>query len=87
MYRVKPGLRLRRGPSGAFWAFNLESGEHFEVNETAFKVLEALEREAEPEAIAQELAAEYGVGRADAEMDITELLEACASDGLVTKEA
>lgn len=87
MYRLIPGLRLRQGPSGTFWAFNLESGVHFEVNETAFTVLNALEREVDPDAIAQELVAEYGVGKADAEADITELLEACVGDGLVTREA
>ncbi len=87
MYRLRPGVRLRGGPSGTFWAFNLESGEHFEVNETAFRVLKALGREVEPEVIAQELAAEYAVGEADAETDITELLETCVGDGLMTREA
>ena len=87
MYRVRHGLRLRRGPSGTFWAFDLESGEHYEVNGTAFTVLEALETGAEFETIVLDLAAEFGTDVSTVRADVAELLETCASEGLVTEEA
>jgi hypothetical protein len=87
MYRLRPGLRLRPGSSGTFWAFDLVSGEHFELNETAFRVLESVERKIGPEAIAQELVAEYGVGETEAATDIAGLLETCVDGGLVIREA
>ena len=87
MYRVRPSLRLRRGPSGTLWAFDLESGEHYEVNATAFMVLEALEGGAELETIVLNLADEYGTGEDTMRADVAELLETCATEGLVTREA
>ncbi len=87
MYRVRQGLRLRRGPSETFWAFDLESGEHYEVNGTAFTVLEALESGAEFETIVLGLADEFGTDVNTVRADVAELLETCASEGLVTKGA
>jgi hypothetical protein len=87
MYRVRQGLRLRKGPSETFWAFDLESGEHYEVNGTAFYVLEALERGADLETIVHELADEYGTGEERVRADVAELLDTCATEGLVTREA
>jgi hypothetical protein len=87
MYRVRQGLRLRKGPSETFWAFDLESGEHYEVNTTAFKVLEALEGGAELETIVLGLADEYGTDEDIVRADVAELLETCATEGLVTREA
>lgn len=87
MYSVRQGLRLRRGPSETFWAFDLESGVHYEVNGTAFTVLEALESGAEFETIVRGIADEYGADMNTVRADVTELLEACAREGLVTEEA
>ena len=53
MFRLNPEVRLRRGPDESLWAFRLDTGEHYELNETAFKVLEALGQNVEPAAIAQ----------------------------------
>lgn len=87
MYRLKPKVRLREGPSATFWVFDLESGDHFEVNEIAFRMLEGLGAAAEPGAIAVRLADEYGVTESEVLADIEGLLETCVEDGLVTKEA
>lgn len=87
MYCLRPGLRLRKGPSDTFWVFDLENGEHFEVNRTAFSVLEALEGGAEFETIVFKLADEYGTDEDTARADVAELLEKCATEGLVTREA
>jgi hypothetical protein len=87
MYRLRQGLRLRRGPSETFWAFDLESGEHYEVNGTAFKVLEALEGGTDLETIVFALADEYGTCEDTVRADVAELLETCETEGLVTREA
>lgn len=87
MYCLRQGLRLRRGPSDTFWVFDLESGEHYEVNGTAFKVLEALQGGAEFETIVVALADEYGTCEDTVRADVGELLEMCATAGLVTREA
>lgn len=87
MYRLRQGLRLRRGPSETFWAFDLESGEHYEVNGTAFKVLEALEGGTELNTIVFTLADEYGACEDTVRADVAELLETCETEGLVTREA
>jgi len=87
MYRLRQGLRLRRGPSEMFWAFDLESGEHYEVNGTAFKVLEALGAGVELETIVLKLADEYGTDEDTVRADVAELLKTCATEGLVTREA
>jgi|GEM_PF-6341019 hypothetical protein len=87
MYRLRQGLRLRRGPSETFWAFDLESGEHYEVNGTAFAVLEALEGGAELDMIVVTLADEYGKCEDTVRADVAELLEMCETEGLVTREA
>lgn len=87
MYRLKSSVRLRQGPAAAFWVFDLESGDHFEVNEIAFQVLEGLGATAELSAIATRLSEEYGITEAEVTADIEELLATCVEDGLVTKEA
>ncbi|MBE0417977.1 MAG: PqqD family protein [Coriobacteriia bacterium] len=87
MYRLKPSLRLRQGPAETFWVFDLESGSHFEVNETAFEVLRGLEAAVEPSVLARRVSEEYGIEEAEVMADIEELLATCVEDGLVTKEA
>ena len=87
MYRVRQSQRLRRGPSETYWAFDLESGENYELNETASTVLGALESVAEFETIVLGLADEYGTDVDTVRADVAELLETCANEGLVTEEA
>jgi hypothetical protein len=87
VFRLNPQVRLRRGPEGSSWAFRVDTGEHYELNETAFKVLEALGGGVEPTAIAQELAAEYGVKVSETEADVAEAIEMWVAEGLLNEEA
>jgi hypothetical protein len=65
----------------------LESGEHYEVNGTAFKVLEALEGGTDLETIVFALADEYGTCEDTVRADVEPLPETCETEGLVTREA
>jgi hypothetical protein len=87
MIRLTPEVRLRRGPDDSCWAFRLDTGEHYELNETAFKVLEALGQNVEPAAIADELATEYGVTVSETETDVANAIETYVTEGLVNREA
>lgn len=87
MYRLTAAIRLRTiETDGSHWAFDVESGSHYELNETAYRVLRGVETQRTTEEMAAELAAEYGIPAHQAESDIEEALEAFARDGLATKE-
>ena len=87
MYRLTAAIRLRTiGADGSHWAFNVESGSHYELNETAYRVLRGIEARRTIEEIAGELAAEFGIPARQAESDVNEALEAFARDGLGIKE-
>lgn len=87
MYRLRPDVRLRGSADGSSWAFRLDNGEHFEINETARVCLEALARDREPQAIARELASKYDVDSAQAEADVLAIIELSVQQGLVEREA
>jgi hypothetical protein len=87
MYSLSPTVRLRTiEADGSHWAFNIQSGSHYELNETAYRVLRGIEARRTTEEIAAELAAEYGIPERQAESDVNEALEAFARDGLGMKE-
>jgi hypothetical protein len=87
MYSLSPAVRLRTiEADGSHWAFNIQSGSHYELNETAYRVLRGIEALRTIEEIAAELAAEYGIPGRQAESDVNEALEAFARDGLGIKE-
>lgn len=87
MYRLSNAIRLRTiGADGSHWAFNVESGSHYELNETAYRVLRGIEARRTTEEIAAELAAEYEIPARQAESDVEEAIEAFACDGLGIKE-
>ena len=74
MFRLRPDIRLREA-TGSFWAFNVEDGRHYELNETAFFVLSVLARGAAADEIVTAVAEEYGIDTDEAEKDLAELLE------------
>jgi hypothetical protein len=87
MYSLSPAIRMRSiEADGSYWAFNVQSGSHYELNETAYRVLRGIEAHRTLEEIAAELAAEYGIPGCQAESDVNEALEAFARDGLGIKE-
>jgi len=86
VFRLSPQVRLRRGPDGSCWAFRLDSGEHYELNETAYETLAALARGDDQVSIAHHLAGEYGITSGRTEVDVEELLTTCVDEGLVTRE-
>ncbi len=86
MLRLNPAVRLREGPDGMWWAFRVDTGDHYELNETAFKLLEMLGREAMRGELTSELAGEYGVEVQEIEGDVDEALKHCMDEGLVNEE-
>jgi hypothetical protein len=87
MYGLTAAIRLRTiEADGSHWAFNIESGSHYELNETAYRVLRGIEARRTTEEIAAELAVEYGIPVRQAESDVNEALEAFAREGLGIKE-
>ena len=86
MYRLRRSVRLRKGPRNSYWAFCLESGEHFELNSTAYEVLTQLGGGADLEEIAKYLSEEYGVELDAASTDVRELLNEATEHGLVEEE-
>jgi len=86
VYRLRPSVRLREGPKDSYWAFILDSGEHFELNSTAYHVLARLGGGTDPEGIAKDLSEEYGVDAGTVSMDVEELLNEAMEQGLVDKE-
>lgn len=86
MYRLRPNVRLRKGPKDSHWAFCLDSGEHFELNATAYRVLAGLSGGADAEQIAKDLSEEYGLEADKASADVDDLLNEAVEHGLVDKE-
>lgn len=86
-YRLCEGISLRRGPGGAFWAFSTSTGEHFELNESGFLVLEALRDGTSADGLHRVLCDEYGVTESEAERDTSDLIQSCMRAGVVTREA
>ena len=74
MFCLRPDIRLREA-TGSFWAFNVDDGRHYELNETAFFILAAMARGAAADEIVTALAEEYGVDTEEAAKDLAELLE------------
>jgi hypothetical protein len=86
MYRLRPGVRLREGPDDSYWVFCLDSGEHYELNSTAFRILKVLSQGGDPQRVADSLVEEYGVEGAVAEADISELIDSATTQGLIERE-
>ncbi len=87
MYRLNPSIRLRAiQADGSRWAFDTAGGSHYELNETAFRVLQGVLEAKSEEEIAAALAAEYNVATPRAEADVEGALAQFERDGLVTKE-
>lgn len=86
MYRLRRGVRLRKGPKDSCWAFCLDSGEHFELNATAYYVLTEVERGTDAEQIARHLSQEYGLEASKASEDVHDLLKQAVEHGLVVEE-
>jgi len=87
MYCLASTIRLRTlEGNGSCWAFNIATGDHFELNHTGFSLLREIEAGTHLSEIAAALAAEYNVSLPDAETDIHEALGAFERDGLITKE-
>lgn len=87
MYRLTAAVRLRTiETDGSHWAFNLESGSHYELNETAYRILRGIKDRLTTEEIAVELASEFGIPVRQAESDVNEALVVFARNGLGTME-
>lgn len=69
---------------GLFWVFNLETGEHYELNETAYWVVQRLQGSGMlwGELLAQFLQ-EFEVGPLIAEKDLLELLNELCNEGML----
>lgn len=84
MYRVKETVRVRAmDADGSYWAFDLASGEHFELNTTAFHILQAVQAGQVPERIAAIFVSEYGLSGDAARDDINAALNDLVVAGLI----
>jgi hypothetical protein len=64
----------------------LDSGDHFELNRTAYYVLDELSRGVDEAMIVKHLAEEYGLEIESVRSDVDDVLRAAAEQGLVEKE-
>lgn len=83
--QLNPAYVIHGLPSAQlFWLFNIDTGEHYELNETAFWVLNQL---AESAVSREDLLAKYlrvfEIKKAVAEVDLFEFLESLRDEGII----
>ncbi len=80
-------IRLRDSGSGGFWAFDVESGSHYELNPTAFWILENVgggdRRAAE---VLEQLLLEFDVDAEQGAHDLQEAIRAFVNMGLLREK-
>lgn len=92
MFSVKPGYRLAlnedimlRSVVGIdrFYAFNIENGDHFNVNETAYRALEIISAGITFEDLVRKYAEEFELGEAKASQDLSEVIEFALENNII----
>jgi len=86
MLELADSIRLKHlEADNSYWAFDLKSGAHYELNETAFLLLQLIKEERSSEAV-QNLAQEFDVEEAQVVNDLAELLSVLETEGLVKEK-
>lgn len=66
-----------------FYAFNLANGDHFRLNETAYRSLEIINAGISFDDLVQKYAAEFELGRQKAAQDLLTVLEFALNNNLI----
>jgi hypothetical protein len=91
---MKPDDRFRLAPNiliqkieelGKYWVFDVETGEHYSLNETAFWILERLASEAEQSDVFEDFLSEFAVKEEDGLTDFEEAIKGFLEDGILQR--
>ena len=83
-YILKKQVRLRHdGTSDKFYAFCIETGDHFTLNKTGFTILNNLKESKRLEEIVTILAKEMKVNKKTVLTDIIQFLELSEKNGII----
>ena len=84
MYRLSRRVSLRHFEAdNSYWAFDLQDGSHYELNEPAFLILSSLTDGADLVALGAKLASQYGIDSDVAVRDVEATLTDLESLGLL----
>lgn len=87
MFRLASNICLRSlKVRNLYWAFNIDDGSYYELNETAFWILKQLESNNNSDNITTKYMALYGIKAEFGDADINDALEGFLEYGLVKKE-
>ena len=85
--RLADNVRLREiEADGSFWAFDVESGSHYELSQTGFEVFQRLGRNEELPMIVEAIALEYDVEPDSVRKDVAKLVTEALAIGVITGE-
>ena len=74
-FGISKNIRLKAIPeSDQYYAFDIESGDHFSLNRTAYWVLERISSDVDLASLLADFGNEFGLEREEALKDLTELL-------------
>jgi len=69
-----------------YWAFNIDSGEHYSLNETSFWILERITGSTPLKGVLVEFLETFDVDDKQGENDFCEVITGFLSEGIVRKE-
>jgi len=87
VYRLSEKVSIRHiEADDSYWAFDVQDGSQYELNETAFLILAGLAKGAGLDALGARIAEEYGIGLDIATRDVDAVLTNLQELGLLDTE-
>lgn len=87
-YRLSENIFLYKiAELDKYWVFNIESGEHFSLNESSFWILEHIAEGRSSKRILGDFLATFDIDERRGKKDFTEIMEGFLKESIVEKEA
>ncbi|MCG2778336.1 MAG: PqqD family protein [Desulfobacterales bacterium] len=72
---------------GKHWVFNIDTGEHYSLNETSYWILEQVAEELPVKDIFEKFVESFEVDKNQSEDDFTEIMKGFLAEGIVNRAA
>jgi hypothetical protein len=85
-FRLAPNILIQKIEElGKYWVFDVETGEHYSLNETSFWILDRLAGEAEQSDVLGEFLSEFDVSEEEGRADFAEVIKGFLEDGILQR--
>ena len=85
-FRLAPNMLMQKIEElGKYWVFNIETGDHYSLNETAFWILERLAAESAQDQVIRDFLLEFAVSEKDGQTDFIEAVKGFLKEGILQR--